>query len=401
MALRALAWVVVAGISAVALAAAACGEDEAIVRARSDAGAAPTVSSDAGDASALGCGATLPSAYVSPTFETNAAEELALRKAFDDFMAPMKAVETALGSDAGAPPAVTKAQLAALYAAGSPSIKSITTPYFQARVDAWLTSYEAALADGSYQPGVPDGADKGGALGKYVFDANGVDLRQAIDKGSYSAAFYNHAAALVSSGTITVGTVDRLVAAFGAHPSFPNSQNAPQNKDVNAAGYAARRDSKDPANPGPYQRAKAAAIRAKAAIEAGAACDAERDAAIAAFFAEWERSNYASVIFYASDLIKELSESAPDYPDVLHDYSEIVGFIAGFKTIASPRRIITDAQIESLLQRVLAAEGGAIQAYRLKTDVVQAATALQQAISDIKAIYGFSDAEVERFKTNY
>jgi hypothetical protein len=401
MALKRWTWCVLAGTSAVVLAAAACGEDEAVVRARVDAGPPVAVATDGGDASVSACGAVIPATYESPTFETNAAEELLLRKALDDFMAPMKAVETALGADGGAPAPFSEAQLKALYAAGSPSLKTITTAYFQARVDAWLTAYEAALADGAYQPAVPDGVDKGGVLGKYVFDANGLDLRQAIDKGSYGAAFYNHAVALIASGTVTVGTIDRLIAAFGAHPSFPNNHNAPQNKDVNAAGYAARRDSKDAANPGPYQRAKAAAIRAKATTEAGSPCNVERDAAIAAFLGEWERSNYATVVFYANDTITKLSASTPDYAALLHNYGEIFGFVAGFKTVLSTRRIITDAQIDGLLQRMLAPEGSAIQAYRLKTDPIQAATAMQQLMGDIKTIYGFTDAEIERFKTNF
>ena len=56
---------------------------------------------------------------------------------------------------------------------------------------------------------------------------------------------------------------------------------------------------------------------------------------------------------------------------------------------------------KNIAQRVFAADGAPIEAYKLKTSSVEAATRLQQAINDIKGIYGFSDAEVEAFKTNY
>src|SRR5687767_6968357 len=86
----------------------ACGEDEGLVR--------PRLASSA-DASldGSGCALEVASAYDSPTFETNAARELGLRKSFDDFIAPFASAEAAL--DAGtSPTATTKAQLDALYA---------------------------------------------------------------------------------------------------------------------------------------------------------------------------------------------------------------------------------------------------------------------------------------------
>lgn len=386
------------------LVAAACGDDDNTVRPRLDGGVDATVGdADVDGGGPLACGAMIPSTYDSPTYETNAAQELALRKAFDDFLKPFRDNETALTPDAGGTfTPLTKAQLETLYGAGTPSVKSVTTAYYQAKVAAWIAEYEAAAADGTYTPvDPPDTNDKGGSYGRWVFNGRGLDLKQAIEKGSYNAAFYNHAVSIITSGTPTVGTVDRLVAAFGAHPSFPNNQNAQQNKDVNAAGYAARRDSKDAANPGPYQKAKKALITAKAAITAGERCNADRDAALKAFLAEWEKSQLATVIYYFNDIITKLSGADPDYPAVLHAYGEAVGFIAGFKTIPQERRIVTDAQIDSLLQKSFAADGQPVEAYKLKTNPVAGASQLQQVINDIKAIYGFSDAEVESFKKNY
>jgi hypothetical protein len=172
---------------------------------------------------------------------------------------------------------------------------------------------------------------------------------------------------------------------------------------VNAAAYAARRDAKDAAHPGPYQRFKAAAIAAQAAGGAGAQCHVERDAAIQLMLREWEIASYATVIHDFDDIIAMLSTSpadggAADYAAALHAYGEAIGLVAGFKTIAPEKRRITDAQIDSLLQKVFAPDNAPIEAYRLKTSSVGAATSLQQAIGDIKGIYAMTDSDVEAFK---
>lgn len=384
------------GAAAAAVAvAAACSDDEGLVRNRLDGSDAATA--DSGSS----CGITIPTTYESPTFETNAAQELALRHELDEFLAPMVAVEAQLAADAAATP-VTYAQLNALWSAGTPSVKTTTTAYYQAKVAAWLTAYGMAVTDGAYVadvPDVPDGGDQGGALGGHVFDAYGVDLLQAIEKGSYAAAFYNQAASLIAIGPITTGTIDRLVASFGASPAFPNNDNAAQNRDVLAAAFAARRDSKDVANPGPYQRIRTALIKAKASVEAGAKCDADRDAALVVFLAQWEQSTYASVVYDFNDIIAKLSAS--DFPGALHEYAEAVGFVSSFKTISQSRRIITDAQIDNLLQQIYAADGAPVEAYKLKTTPIDAVSRLQQGIGTIKGIYGFSDAQIESFKQNY
>ena len=382
------------GAAAAAVAvAAACSDDEGLVRDRTDGSASSSVLD-----SSSSCGITIPSTYDSPTFETNAAQELALRQQLDAFLAPMVTVETQLAADAGATP-VTRAQLDALWSAGSPSVKTTTSAYYQAKIAAWLTAYGTAVTDGAYVADVPDGGDQGGALGGYIFDGYGVDLHQAIEKGSYAAAFYNQAVSLIAIGPITTGTIDRLVASFGASPAFPNNDNAAQNRDVLAAAYAARRDSKDVANPGPYQRIRAALIKAKASVEAGSKCDADRDVALDVFLKQWEIATYASVVFDFNDIIAKVSAS--DFPGALHSYGEAVGFISGFKTIAPSRRIITDAQIDNLLQQIYAADGAPVEAYKLKTTPFDAVSRLQAGIGVIKGIYAFTDAQIMSFQQNF
>ncbi len=382
------------GAAAAAVAvAAACSDDEGLVRDRGDGSASTTVLDGSSS-----CGITIPTTYDSPTFETNAAQELLLRQEFEDLLAPMVTVESQLAADAGATP-VTQAQLNALWSKGTPSVMATTSAYYQAKVAPSLSAYGIAVADGAYVADVPDGGDKGGALGGYIFDANGVDLHQTIEKGSYAAAFYNQAVSLIVLGPITTGTIDRLVASFGASPAFSNNDNAAQNRDVLSAAYAARRDSKDVANPGPYQRIRLALIKAKASVEAGAKCDADRDAALVVFLNQWEIATYASVVFDFNDIIARVSAS--DIPGALHSYGEAVGFLSSFKTIAPSRRIISDAQIDDLLQQIYAADGAPIAAYKLKTTPFDAVSRVQAGIGVIKGIYAFTDAQIESFKQNY
>jgi hypothetical protein len=370
----------------------ACGEDEGRVRPRGDGGALD------GSSEGGGCTLDVPSVYDSPGYETNASRELGLRKSFEDFLAPFASAEAAL--DAGTTPtATTKAQLEALYAAGNPSVQASTAEAFQSKVAASIAAYAAALVDGAYAPQTPDAGEKGGSLGPYIFDGTGLDLRQAIEKGTLSAAFYRQAVEIAAASPMTVGTIDRLVAIYGAHPSFPNNPNAAQNRDVLVAAFAARRDAKDAANPGPYQRIRRALLTARAAVLAG--CAAERDASIRIYFREWERATFGSVVHDLSDVIAKLAGSSANDAAILHAFGEAAGFVTGFKFVSGPHKIATDVQLDGLLQRMFAADGLPSEAYKLKTSPVEAATRLQQAIGDIKGIYGFSDAEIDAFKTSY
>lgn len=393
-----------ASMIAVLAAAAACGDDDNnIVRTRPDGG----TSSEGGaldaapDAPTSTCGISLPATYESPSYDTNAAVEIGLRMKFDAFLKPMKDAENdfADGGTPAVPP--TKVQLTGLYTDGSPNVRSVTTAFYQAKVDAWIDEYVAAIGDGAWTPAGGDGPTPptdtvGGTYVKWVFSGRGLDLRQVMEKGTYIAGFYNHAAGVVAAGPPTEATIDRLVAAFGAHPSFPGDPAAAQNKDINSASYAARR-SKDPNLTGPYPKIKTALIKAKASIAAGAKCDADRDAALKEFFSQWERSNYATVVYYFNKIINtDLPGSK--YADAMHSYGECLGFIAGFRTIPQDKRVITDAQIDKMLSDSLAPNGGAVGAYRLETNSISAAAGLQQVISDIKTIYGFSDAEMASFK---
>lgn len=397
---RARAFACAAVVSSLPLVSLACGDDDnAPIKPGADASldVTPAPTSDA-SVDAGPC-AVSETTYDGSKYETNAATELAVRKQLDAMLKPMKDVETAFGDpDAGAPTPVTAQQIKDLYAAGTPSVRSITTAFYQAKIDGWADDYGAAFGN-TWTPSDPPPAT-GGRYGKWIVSSTGIDLRQAMEKGAYSAAFYNHALTVISAG-VTADSVDKLVAAFGAHPSFQNNQAAAQNPDTLAASYAARRDSKQASNPGPYQRAKAALIKAKV-LSSRPACVTERDQAVKDFLLEWEKSTFATVIFYLNDLLTaKLGGASPDFPGAIHAHGEIVGFIAGWKTLPADKRKITDAQVDALLAKLLAPVGQPSAAYKLVTDTAAQLPALQGAITDITGIYGFSAVEVESFKKNF
>jgi hypothetical protein len=399
--------------------AAACGDDDdsVAVRPSGDAGRDAYVAppgADGGSSCNLG---TLPTEYTSAAFETNAKAELDLRTAFAAFLKPFTDNET-LAGDGGTGTTVTKASLDALWA-GTPSVKAITTTYYQARINGWLTAYETASGAGSMNTqmalvgAVPDAGppSSGGFYGRNAFDSNLVDLKQAIEKGSYTAAFFNHAAGIVAAGNLTEASIDRLIAAWGAHSSFQNNHLATAGatnatRDIQSAGYAARRTPKD-GKIGPYLRAKAALIKAKAAITAGASCNAERDAAVKEFFLEWEKATYATVVFYFSEIVGKLSPAAPGASDatawsgIFHSHGECIGFLAGFKTTSQAYRKITDTQIDGLLTKALVPETPPTRIVELKTTPGTAVISLNATLADIKTIYGFTDEEMTSFKQVY
>jgi hypothetical protein len=343
-----------------------------------------------------GCNLTsLPAAYDGAGYAANSATEQGIRTRLKAFLQPMKDAEANLMVKP------TEAQLKALFAEGSSSVRAITTSYYVSKVEGWIAAFAAAAGNTWMPAATPMGP--GGKFGSYIFSAQGTDLRQAIEKGLFAAALYHHGLGLMN-GPITAATLDRLIAIYGAHPSFPRDDKAMQNPDEFIAVYAKRRDKGDPQNPGPYLRIKGHFIRAQAAIAAGAACNAERDMAVQAIRAEWERVLLSTVIYYLNDVSKKLGAPSPsmaDQANALHGYGEAVGFVHGFRQLPAAGRTITDAQVDELLALLGAPAEGPATSYKLITETAAMLPRLTQAITRIAAIYGFTAQQVEDFKTNY
>jgi hypothetical protein len=338
----------------------------------------------------------IPSAYDGTSFEANSATEMAVLSQLA--VLTNKAKEGRVNGVE-----VSYNELDALYQAGNPSLKDVSTPYFATLMHgegAYL--YELAKASGgTYVPGPPTG--EGGTLGGYLFDENGLELEQLLEKGQFGAVLYKHATDLLQ-GPVTPQTVDKLLAVFGANPTFPNTPNAAStpSPDRFMANYAARRDKND--GQGLYSQMKNAFIKLQAAAKAGAIYDAEKQEAIDALILTWEKVNAATAINYCHTTISTLSATNPSNDQIgnaLHAYGEGVGFIHGWKTIPAQYKRISDAEIDEILVLFNAPANGTPTSYKFVTDPVNELPKLQQIIEQLQDIYGFTDQEIEDFRSNW
>lgn len=375
------------------LVGAACGEDEALVRPRLDTGLdAASTDASGNEAGTLACGAVVPTQYESAAFATNAAVELALGQRVAELEATMKSTEGA--SDAGVP----AADLKAIYNAGSPSLRAVSTTFAQTTLDGYFDAFEAALGkewkpEDAEQDG---GGAEGGKYGDHHFSKAGVDLRAAAPKVLLGGALYNHVLGLVAA-PVTEATVDRLLAAFGASTAFAHRTDADAGAgaDELIAGYASQRDDKASPTPGPYRKIRTALLTMKAATAAGEKCNAERDAAVATFLSEWERTTYATAIYYLDQAARTAADPLKG-SNALHAFGEALGFIESFKGLPAEKRRISDAQIDALLAKI-----GTATAYKLVTGAGDRALKLNEAINDIALYQGFTPAEVEAFRKSF
>jgi hypothetical protein len=338
----------------------------------------------------------IPTTYDASAYQVNTTNQYAVRGQLDAFISEAKK-----GRTAGV--VVDAAVLNQLYSAGNPSLKSLTTAYYDGRLggtNGWIQELTNA-SGGAYTPGTPTG--QGGVFAGYLFDENGLEPEQLLEKGLFGAALYHHAITLMQ-GDITPATVDQLVAIFGAHPDFPNTPTAGKatNPDKFVANYAARRDKND--GQGLYAQTKNAFIKLQAAVNAGAGYHAEREEALATLRLNWEKINFATVVNYCHSVISRMSATNPtdsDKANALHAYGECVGFVHGWRTLPQAYRSITDAEIDEILVLLNAPYNGAPTSYTFATDPVNQLSKLTQVIQKIKTKYGFSDQEVEDFKQNW
>lgn len=324
----------------------------------------------------------VPSTYTSANFDANVTAERAVRTEIGNLTADLNSAES-------------NAPNAGLTAITYPSnLKAVTLPSYASKIEAWLPELvKAANSSTAFvNPGLggsPSG--EGGLLGTRLLDENGLELEQMVEKGSFGAALYNHALTVIN-GDLNSATTDKLIEIFGTDMSFNVSA------VTNAATYARRRSNLSEQT-GFFFDIRDNLLVAKAAIEAGANYNAIRDQALADFKLNWEKSNFATVIFYCN-ATKELITNASNDTDrgnAMHAYAEGVAFTAGWKGISDKQ--ITDAQIDEILEKLLAKDGETPESHKFLNDA-QLLSNLDEIITLIKGIYGFTDAEVASFYVN-
>mgnify|MGYP006267112433 CR=1 FL=1 len=277
------------------------------------------------------------------------------------------------------------------------TLSSVTVPAYQTKVENWLVELVNAANDddGFQNPGTgnPAEGEEGGLLGSRLLDEHGLELEQMVEKGSFGAALYNHALTVINGDLSDASAIDKLVEIHGTGPEFNPDQ-------VTAAAKYSLRRSNQVAETGFFYDIRNSLITARAAIEAGESFNAERDQALADYLLAWEESNFATVIFYCNSAKVQLQNANQDenaLGDAMHAYAEGVAFAHGFKGVANKQ--ITDAQIDSVLALLQAPDGEAPESYRFLNDATLL-NDLDQIITDIQAIYGFTDEQVQTFFVN-
>lgn len=332
--------------------------------------------------------------YPAESYATNAAAELGLRTRLETLIG--KAEET---GTAGA--RVTAAELEALYAAGTPSVRAISTEAARAGVSEAFVKLEQASGN-TWTPADPP-AGTGGLWGAYVYSERGVDLPETVEKLTLGGGHYAQAASLMTDQA-TAADVDRMLALFGASPSFPMNDKAAVDPDQFAAAYAKRRTNPAAATPGPYLAIKAAFINARAAVTGGAACAAQRAEAFAAIRDQWERALLGTTIFYLNRAATTLDLAAPTETEragALHQLGEAVGFLRGLRAVPASARQITDAQLDQALTTLGGMTLGGAASYTYVTDPAANVGKLAAVISQLQAARQFTSEEIALYKSAF
>jgi hypothetical protein len=338
----------------------------------------------------------VPDTYESANYEVNVTTERTLRNELLALTTAMGVAESnAKLNNNTVTPSITY----------SSTLKSATETVFADSVAKWLVELVTAANEDVAFDIVTAPAGNGGLLGNRLLNKYGVELNQIIEKSAYGAMLHQQALKILSE-PLTVASIDKLIEIFGAHPSFPGDDEAVVNPDIFSAKYAKLR-SNNSGKTGFYYNIKYSLIAAKAAIEAGSAYNEELVYALQSFLVNWELSNFATVVFYLNDAktkiaeAKSLSDPAKQglLGEAMHSYSGGVAFIYGWLSVLEADKIITNAQIKDLLKTLKFEVGKKPESYKYTQPDASVAD-FDTAINKIKAIFVFTDAQINGFKNN-
>lgn len=338
----------------------------------------------------------MPASYDGSSFSANTVSERAVLDQLKNLVDTLKKGRTAGKS-------ILLADLNTLYNSGSPSLASLTSPYYQQKInqtDGWLE--DAAKASGGiYQPGPPVG--EGGVFVSYLFDENGLEPEQLIEKGLFGSLLFKLANEYLA-GPISLKAVDRALAILGGNPSFPNSPTATNvsDPDIQFFTYVSRRDKND--GNGFYTQLKVQFIKLQAAVKAGKDYEKEQQEAAAQIRLLLEQVNGATIVNYCHAIISAMSSTNPtdlQKAGALHSLGECIGFLHGYRQLPSGNRKISDLQIDENLALLQAPIQAIPTCYKVVTSPETELNKLSQVIENMKLIYGFSGQQMEDFKKNW
>ncbi len=339
----------------------------------------------------------VPTTYDTTGFSANVETERNLRTQLSNFAAYIRKgdnVANKLASDS----------LNYYFTIGTPSLESTTVSYYTNLIEnTWFANIVTASQNSFDITTTPENT-VGGVYINRLLDSKGKEMLQETEKGMFAATLYNHLVTL-SQGTVTAATVDRMLYIYGAHGSFPNTNTAANTTtpDAYIALYTARRD-RSANTTGLYRQIKAEFIKLKAAVNAGSDYNQEKNEAISSIKLLVEKALLATVVNYMNSAKTKINKDMPTDAEkigAIHDLSECVGFVHGFKGIAQSNRKITDAQINQLLTYLNAPAGGSSTMYLFATEPATTIDGLDDARDYVQEIYGFTDAEMTDFNANW
>lgn len=268
---------------------------------------------------------------------------------------------------------------------------SLGTSTFQSTILGYLQEF-SKTNNGIYNPRLSVVENKqGGVFSGRVFDENGLEYQEIIEKLCLGNLFYHMASRL----SLQDSTTHHFIALFGAHPSFPNSDITLINPDVYSAAYAARRDKND--GNGFYTNAKKELIRLQAAIKAGTNYNEDALSARKQFLNIWEQSLMASAISYCYAAHAKFILTNPTDEDLasgLHAINEAIGFVLAYKGVSE--KLISDTELDMILSLLHSNRPS-----QFVTDAYNTTPDLLKAVNNIQSIYGFSSQQLEDFKINW
>lgn len=335
-------------------------------------------------------GLVVPSVYDSTMYSLNTATEIAL---IDDSKAFIKALQVGRTSGIKLNEAAILGQFDALAPFIDPSARAQTRIYVQQVVAASGGVYDWAKDASSN--------GQGGVYGDYLFTKEGLDATELIEKQLFSILFQYHANTLFQ-GTITSATIDKLVATYGAHPVFSNSEKAVNHPDHFVAKYAARRDKND--GTGMYTKISASLRKAQAAVKAGSGYNAELNDALKEFRTQWERALMATTVSYCYAVASGLSQTTLDdatRSSAIHSFGEAAGYLLGLASVPQSQRIMTTETLNIILTKMGLPPGGQPSCWLVWQDPFTSLPLLIEITKMIAATYGFGPTEMESFKINW
>jgi hypothetical protein len=327
----------------------------------------------------------IPEKYDGSAFEFNASDELKARTALSSLSNEMKKGRTGLKVESGN----ISIHLNVL--------KPLVSPYYiKLIMENLLPELFTSNTANALKPGI-----EGGLYAEYLFNKYGIENEQLIEKGLYASAFYN-SAYTIADGTRDPKSTDKILALFGAHPDFANSNNESlhSNPDVFIANYISRRDKNN--GSGFYSNIQNGLINLQAAIKAGSVYTKEQDEAIALIFENWEKGSASTAINYIYGVLSKLSTTNPDEStkaSALHSFSEVLGFLHGFKNVNE--KIITDNEIDEILTLLNVPVGQIPKTLNFLSQPATELPKILQVLAKLQTIYGFTATEMEDFKKNW